>query len=58
MAKEGTTVRFEPSPNGTEYFQAKPGSTVELLAEREGWAQVARRDGRRGWIERQTLAPL
>jgi SH3-like domain-containing protein len=40
------------------YFQAKPGSTVALLAEREGWAQVARRDGRRRWIERQTLAPL
>jgi tetratricopeptide (TPR) repeat protein len=58
VAKDGATVRFEPSANGTVYFQAKPGSTVELLAEREGWAQIARRDGRRGWIERATLAPL
>jgi SH3-like domain-containing protein len=54
----GSRLRFEPSPNGILYFQAKPGRTVALLAERKGWAQVARRDGSRGWIERQTLAPL
>src|SRR5262249_1008154 len=58
VAKDGATVRFEPSPNGTVHFQRRTCSTVELLAEREGWAQVARPDGRRGWMERETLATL
>ncbi len=52
------TVRFEPAAGGTVHYQAKPGSVLRLLAEREGWAQVARRDGRRGWVERAALAPL
>jgi len=29
-----------------------------LLGGREDWVQVARGDGRRGWIERALLAPL
>jgi len=44
-------VRFEPSESGTEHFEAPGGSIVEVLAERGGWAQVARRgDGLRGWL--------
>jgi len=27
-----------------------------VLAEREGWAQVARPDGKRGWIARDAIA--
>jgi len=58
VAKQPATVRFEPSPNGTSHFEAKPGAVLRLLGEREGWAQVARADGRRGWIPRDTVAPL
>jgi SH3-like domain-containing protein len=44
-------VRFEPSETGTSHFEATPGAVVEVVAERSGWAQVARRaDGRRGWV--------
>jgi tetratricopeptide (TPR) repeat protein len=44
-------VRFEPSETGTTHFAAPPGTVVEVLAERTGWAQVARRgDGLRGWV--------
>jgi tetratricopeptide (TPR) repeat protein len=58
VARDDANVRFEPSPTGTAHFQAKPGSVLRLLGEREGWAQVARRDGRRGWVERGALAAL
>src|SRR6185295_13546681 len=58
VAHEQTSVRFEPAAGGTVHFQAKPGSVLRVLGEREGWAQVARRDGRRGWIPRQAIAVL
>jgi tetratricopeptide (TPR) repeat protein len=58
VAAGDSTVRFEPSATGTAHFDAKPGDVLRLLAEREGWAQVARGDGRRGWVERDALAGL
>jgi tetratricopeptide (TPR) repeat protein len=58
VAKNETTVRFEPSDNGTAHYAAKPGTVLRILTEREGWAQVARRDGQRGWVEAKALARL
>jgi tetratricopeptide (TPR) repeat protein len=58
VAREETSVRFEPAAGGTVHFQAKPGGVLHVLGEREGWAQVTRRDGRRGWIPRQAITPL
>jgi hypothetical protein len=58
VSKLDATVRFEPSPTGTAHFQSKPGSVLRLLGVREDWAQVSRRDGRRGWVERSVFAPL
>jgi uncharacterized protein YgiM (DUF1202 family) len=31
---------------------------LRVLAEREGWAQVARLDGKRGWIPRDAIATV
>lgn len=50
-----TPVRFEPSTDGTTHFVAHEGTLLRLLEERNDWAQVARDDGRRGWIERRAL---
>lgn len=58
VSKQDATVRFEPSATGTAHFQSKPGTVLRLLGGREEWAQVARGDGRRGWIERAALATL
>ena len=58
VAKEDATVRFEPSAGGTAHYQTKPGSVLRIVTQREGWAQVARDDGRRGWIEQSALATL
>lgn len=43
-------VRFEPSEAGTEYFQVGEGIVLEVDEERNGWLQVRRSDGRRGWL--------
>jgi tetratricopeptide (TPR) repeat protein len=49
-------VRFEPATAGTVHYDAPAGTVVEVLATREGWAQVARRrDGVRGWVERKAI---
>jgi tetratricopeptide (TPR) repeat protein len=45
-----TQVRFEPSPTGTEHFPVAAGTTLDVTEERDGWLQVRRDDGRRGWI--------
>ncbi len=58
VARQETTVRFEPSATGTAHFAAKPGSVLRVLGERDDWAQVARHDGQRGWIERAALARI
>jgi SH3-like domain-containing protein len=58
VADKETTVRFEPSDSGTAHYAAKPGTVLRILTEREGWAQVSRSDGQRGWIEAKALAPL
>jgi hypothetical protein len=52
------TVRFEPSASGAAHFEAKPGAMLRLVTEREGWAQVERSDGRRGWVERTSIEPF
>jgi tetratricopeptide (TPR) repeat protein len=51
-------VRFEPSDTGTVHFTLPEGALVRVLAERESWHQVARTDGRRGWIEAAAVEPL
>ena len=58
VAPAEVAVRFEPTPTGTAHFQAKPGTVLRVVTEREGWTQVARGDGLRGWVERAAVAPL
>jgi tetratricopeptide (TPR) repeat protein len=52
------TIRFEPSASGAAHFEAKPGAMLRWVTEREGWVQVARSDGRRGWVERASIERL
>lgn len=58
VANRDTDVRFEPSENGTAHFATKPGAVLRVLVEREGWAQVARPDGKRGWIARAAIGDI
>jgi tetratricopeptide (TPR) repeat protein len=50
VAAGPVAVRFEPSDRGTEHFQVGEGVLLEVADERDGWLQVRRSDGRRGWI--------
>ena len=58
LAQEDRSVRFEPAKNGTIHFSVQEGTLVHVLDVREDWAQVARCDGRRGWIEGNVLEEL
>ncbi len=58
VAATDTDVRFEPSESGTSHFTTKPGTVLRILGEREGWAQVTRPDGKRGWVERAAIVAL
>ena len=57
-ATGGTSVRFEPSATGTEHFPVSPGTRLDVTEERDGWLQVRRGDGRRGWIPRDAVERL
>ncbi|MEO8604640.1 MAG: BatD family protein [bacterium] len=50
VAPGETPARFEPSLSGTGHFSLTPGATLAVLEERDGWLQVRRSDGLRGWI--------
>ena len=52
------TVRYEPSPNGTAFYDVKPGAMLRIVGEREGWNRVTTDDGRRGWIEAAKISAL
>jgi tetratricopeptide (TPR) repeat protein len=52
------TVRYEPSANGTAFYNVKPGAVLRIVGARAGWSQVSTRDGRRGWVEAATLSTL
>ena len=58
LAQEDNPVRFEPAPSGTVHFSVTQGTLVQVLDIREDWWQVARCDGRRGWIEKDALEEL
>jgi tetratricopeptide (TPR) repeat protein len=53
-----TAARFEPADTGTVHFALKEGSLVRILDTREGWLQIARCDGLRGWVERTNVEQL
>jgi tetratricopeptide (TPR) repeat protein len=55
IASGETAARFEPSDTGTVHFVLKQGDQLELNAERDGWRQVSRCDGRRGWAAAATV---
>ncbi len=58
LEQEDTPVRFEPAASGTVHFSVTQGTRVQVLDVREDWWQVARCDGRRGWIEKDALEEL
>jgi len=58
VARAEATIRFEPSAGGTVHFASKPGSVLRVVGTREGWVQVMRDDGRRGWVERAAVETL
>jgi len=51
-------ARFEPAEDGTVHFSLREGSKVEVTEERQGWLQVSRCDGRRGWVPASALELL
>jgi tetratricopeptide (TPR) repeat protein len=51
-------TRFEPAENGTVHFVLKEGSLVRVVETRDNWIEVARCDGRRGWIEKSAVEEL
>ncbi len=57
-AAHGAAVRFEPSADGTEHFEAPAGTRLEVDDQRDGWSRVSRRDGRRGWVESDSIVRL
>ncbi len=58
IASSDTPARFEPADNGTVHFALKEGSLVRILAARQGWLQIARCDGRRGWLPKDAVEGL
>ena len=53
-----TPARFEPAAAGTVHFVLKQGTLLRVIDTREGWLEVMRCDGRRGWVERAAIEEL
>ena len=46
---ERVEVKFEPSAQATTYFKLPEGAEVRVLRRQDGWAKIARPDGKIGW---------
>ena len=44
--------KFEPFDKATTFFKLYEGDTVYILKTKDRWSYVMRRDGKKGWIER------
>ena len=58
LAAGESPIRFEPSETGTEHFVLKQGALVHILDTRSDWHQIARCDGRRGWVAAENVGEL
>lgn len=58
LAAGESPIRFEPSETGTEHFVLKQGALVHILDTRSDWHQIARCDGRRGWVAAENVREL
>ncbi len=49
------TVRSGSSMNDTVLFQLHEGAEFEWLEENEGWVKIQLRDGKKGWVQKETV---
>lgn len=50
--------RFEPSEQGEAHYHLPIGAAVEIKEVNDGWAQIRRDDGKRGWIKKDLIEKL
>lgn len=58
VASGETSVRFEPAEDGTEHYVLPEGAPVHVLDTRADWYQIARCDGRRGWVAAHSVEQM
>lgn len=51
-------VRFEPSANGATHYTLNEGASAVVEGSREGWVQVRRADGKKGWVQAEEVQEL
>jgi hypothetical protein len=54
IAKE-ITVRSGSSANDTALFQLHEGTEFEWLEKNDGWVKIKLRDGKKGWVQKETV---
>ncbi len=52
------TVRSGGSSNDAALFVLHEGTEFEWLGEDDGWVKIRLRDGKRGWVQRQTVEKI
>ena len=55
---QGVEVKFAPQESGTLHFALPQGAIVRVLGRQFGWVQVARGDGKSGWVKEDALKAL
>jgi len=58
VIKAGTVARVSPAPIADQSFVLPEAETVRIAALRPDFVLVQTRDGRRGWIARDSIAPV
>jgi tetratricopeptide (TPR) repeat protein len=52
------TVRSGSSINDTALFQLHEGAEFEWVEENEGWVKIQLRDGKKGWVQKETVEKI
>ncbi len=58
VIQKDIACKYEPIDKSTTYYILREGSDVRILSTRNAWRQIARPDGKTGWVKRDAVEEI
>jgi len=58
VVQKDVACKYEPIDKSTTYYTLREGGDVRILNTRDGWSQIARPDGKAGWVKKDAVEKI